>query len=159
VDERKLAAKPYTTGVVVELTDDKEKRAMNKKIRAEVLHKIPQFKAVLSVPYAFGMEYWKVLLSQMENGGDYTNHLFFGQSTVSRGWRSNTLVKARAKLEIGIIWANVGGRALGETTANSACSAIEVAKRVTSTHSLCISDDAAANDVAVGQVVSTLEAF
>jgi hypothetical protein len=159
VDERKLAAKPYTTGVVVELTDDKEKRAMNKKIRAEVLHKTPQFKAVLSVPYAFVMEYWKVLLSQMENGGDYTNQLFFGQSTVSRGWRSNTLVKARAKLEIGIIWANVGGRALGETTANSARSAIEVAKRVTSTHSLCISDDAAANDVAVGQVVSTLEAF
>jgi hypothetical protein len=63
------------------------------------------------------------------------------------------------KLEIGIIWPNVGGRALGETTANSACSAIEVAKRVTSTHTLCISDDIAANDVAVGQVVSTLEAF
>ena len=41
----------------------------------------------------------------------------------------------------------------------AACSAIEVAKRVTSTHALRISDDVAANDVAVGQVVSTLEAF
>jgi hypothetical protein len=41
----------------------------------------------------------------------------------------------------------------------TAHSAIEVAKRVTSTHILCISDDVAANDVAVGQVVSTLEAF
>ena len=40
VDKRKLAAKPYTTGVVVELTDNKEKRATNKKIRAEVLQKL-----------------------------------------------------------------------------------------------------------------------
>ena len=48
VDEQKLAAKPYTTGVVVELTD-KEKRATNKKIKEEVLQKIHQFKAELSV--------------------------------------------------------------------------------------------------------------
>ena len=48
MDERKLAAKPYTTGVVVELTD-KEKRATNKKIKEEVLQKIHQFKAELSV--------------------------------------------------------------------------------------------------------------
>ena len=41
----------------------------------------------------------------------------------------------------------------------AAHSAIEVAKRVTSTHTLCISDNIAANDVAVGQLVSTLEAF
>ena len=41
----------------------------------------------------------------------------------------------------------------------AARSAAEVAKRVTSTHTLCISDDVAANDVAVGQLVSTLEAF
>jgi hypothetical protein len=52
VDKQKLAAKPSTTGVVIELTD-KEKRAMNKKIKEEVLQKNPQFKAVLSVPYAF----------------------------------------------------------------------------------------------------------
>ena len=52
VDERKFAAQPSTTGVVIELTD-KEKRAMNKKIKEEVLQKNPQFKAVLSVPYAF----------------------------------------------------------------------------------------------------------
>jgi hypothetical protein len=39
------------------------------------------------------------------------------------------------------------------------CSAIEVAKRVTSTHTLRISDDVAANDVAVEQVVFTLKAF
>ena len=71
VDEQKLAAKPSTTGVVIELTD-KEMRVMNKKIKEEVLQKITQCKAVLSVPYAFGMEHWKVLLSQMENGGDYT---------------------------------------------------------------------------------------
>ena len=85
VDERKLAAKPYTTttGVVVELTV-KEKRATNKKIKEEVLQKITQCKAVLSVPYAFGMEHWKVLLSQMENGGDYTNQLFFGKSRDSQ---------------------------------------------------------------------------
>jgi hypothetical protein len=37
VDERKLAAKPSTTGVVVDLTD-KEKRAKNKKIQEEVLN-------------------------------------------------------------------------------------------------------------------------
>jgi hypothetical protein len=42
--------------VVNELTD-KEKRVMNKKIRAEVLHKMPQFKAVLGVPNAFGTEH------------------------------------------------------------------------------------------------------
>ncbi len=60
---------------------------------------------------------------------------------------------------IGIIQVHEGVRALGETTANSACSAIEVAKRVTSTHTLRISGDVAANDVAVEQVVSTLEAF
>jgi hypothetical protein len=84
--------------VVVELTD-KEKRATNKKIKEELLQTNPQFKAVLGVPQAFGTEHWKVLLSQMENGGDYTNQLFFGQSRVSRGWRSET----RAKLGIGII--------------------------------------------------------
>jgi hypothetical protein len=76
-----FAAKPYTTGVVVELTD-KEKRAMNKKIRTEVLQKIHQFKTELNVYNAFGTEHWKVLLSQMENGGDYTHQLFFGWSSV-----------------------------------------------------------------------------
>ena len=35
---KKLAAKPYTTGVVVDLTD-KEKRTTNKKIKEEVLQK------------------------------------------------------------------------------------------------------------------------
>ncbi len=158
MDKRKLAAKPSTTGVVVDLTD-KVKRAKNKKIRAEVLQKIPQFKAVLSVPKAFGMEHWILLLSQMENGGDYINQLFFGQSRVSQSWKAETLVKARAKLEIGIIQANVGGRALGESSYMAARSATEVAKRVTSTHTLCISDDVAANDVAAGQLVLTLQAF
>ena len=158
VDERKLAVMPYTTVVVFELTE-KEKRAMHKKIKEEVLQKNPQFKAVLGVPQAYGMEHWKVLLSQMENGGDYINQLFFGQSRVSQSWRAETLVKARAKLEIGIIPANVGGRALGESSYMAARSAAEVAKRVTSTHTLCLSDDVTANDVAVGQLVSTLEAF
>jgi hypothetical protein len=158
VDKRKLAAKPSTTGVVVDLTD-KVKRAKNKKIMAEVLQKNPQYKAEQSVYNAFGPEHWKVLISQMENGGDYTNQLFFGESRVSQRWRDYTISKARAKLEIGIIQPKEGRRALGETTATAACSAIEVAKRVTSTHTLCISDDVAANDVAVGQVVSTLEAF
>jgi hypothetical protein len=160
VDKRKLAlaVMPYTTVVVFELTE-KEKRATHKKIKEEVLQKNPQFKAVLGVPQAFGMEHWKVLLSQMENGGDYINQLFFGQSRVSQSWRAKTLVKARAKLEIGIIRANVGGRALGESSYMTARSAAEVAKRVTSTHTLCLSDDVTANDVAVGQLVSTLEAF
>ncbi len=63
VDERKFAAKPCTTGVVVELTD-KEKRATNKKIKEEVLQNIPQFKAVLGVPQAFGMdECWRLYKS------------------------------------------------------------------------------------------------
>ena len=158
VDEQKRASQPFSTGVVVELAD-KEKRAMNKKIRDEVLQNIPQFKAVLGVPQAFGMEHWKELFSKMENGGDYTKQLFFGQSRVSQGWRKKNLAKARAKLKIGIIRPKVGGRALGETTAMAARSAIEVAKRATSTHTLCISDDVAANDGAVGQVVLTLEAF
>ena len=100
-----------------------------------------------------------MLLSQMVNVGNYTNQLFFGQSIVSRRWRDYTLLKARVRLEIGIIRPNAGGRALGEITANSACSAIEVSKRVTSTHTLHISDDVAVNDVAVSQVVSRLEAF
>jgi len=85
--------------------------------------------------------------------------LFFGQSTVSRGWRSETLSKARAKLEIGIIQPKEGRRALGEYSYMATRSVIEVTKRITSTHTLCISDDVAANDVAVGQVVLTLEAF
>jgi hypothetical protein len=96
VDEQKFEAKPYTTGVVVELTD-KEKRATNKKIRTEVLQKTSQFKAVLGVTNAFGTKHWKVLLSQMENDGNYTNQLFFGRSKVCRNWRSQTLLKARAK--------------------------------------------------------------
>ena len=75
------------------------------------------------------------------------------------GAKPLTINKARAKLGIGIIRAKVGGRALGETTANSDRYPIEVAKRVTSAHTLHVSDDVAANDVAVGQVVSTLEAF
>jgi hypothetical protein len=89
----------YTNiGVAVKLTD-KEKRAMNKKILTEVLQKTSQFKAELSVPRAFGPEHWKVLISQMENDGDYTNQLFFGQTRVSQTWRAQTLVKARAKLD------------------------------------------------------------
>jgi hypothetical protein len=158
VDEQKLAAKPSTTSVVVELTD-KEKRATNKKFKEEVLQKMPQFEAVLGVPYVFGTEHWKELLFQMENVGNYTNQLFFGPSRVSQNWRSNTVSKARAKLEIGIIQVNKGGKALGESSSLAARSAIEISKRVTSTHTLRISDDVAANDVAVGQVVSTLEAF
>jgi hypothetical protein len=114
---------------------------------------------VLGVPQAFGMEHWKELLSQMVNVGDYTNQLFFGQSRVSQSWRSNTLLKTRVKLGIGTIQVKEGGRALGETTSKATRFAIEVAKRVTSTHTLRISDDVAANDVAVGQVVSTLEAL
>ena len=106
-----------------------------------------------------GTEHWKELLSKMENVGDYTNQLFFGQSRVSQSLRAETLVKARVKLEIGIIRVKEGGRALGESSAMAARSANEVAKRVTSTHTLHISDDVAVNDVAVGQVVSTLEAF
>ena len=82
----------------------------------------------------------------MVNVGNYTNQLFFGQSRVSQNWRAETLNKARAKLGIGIIRANVGGRALGETSGNSACSATEVAKRVTFTHTLC--NDVAANNAA-----------
>jgi len=144
--------------VVVDWTE-KEKRTKNKKIRAEIFLKIPQFKAVLGVPYALGMEHWKELLSQMENVGDYTNQLFFGQSRVSRNWRGETLQMAWAKLEIGIIRVKEGGRALGESSAIAARSAIEDDKRDNSTHTLCISDDVAANDVAVGQVVLTLEAF
>ena len=100
-----------------------------------------------------------MLLSQMANVGNYTNQLFFGRSKDCRGWRSQTLLKARAKLGIGIIQVREGGMSLGETTSMAASSAIEVAKRVTFTHSLHISDDVAVNDVAVGQVVSTLEAF
>ena len=50
-----------------------------------------------------------------------------------------------------------GGRALGDSAA--ACSAIEADKRVTYSHTLHISDDVAVNDVAVGQLVSTLKAF
>jgi hypothetical protein len=111
------------------------------------------------VSNAFGPEHWKELLSQMVNVGDYTHQLFFGQSRVSRSWRAETLVKARTKLGIGVIRVKEGGRALGESSYMAACSAIEVAKRVTSTHTLCISDDVAANDVAVGQLVSTLKAF
>jgi hypothetical protein len=63
------------------------------------------------------MEHWKVLLPQMKNGGDYTNQLFFGESRVSQRWRDYTLVKARAKLGIGIIQVHEGEGALGETTA------------------------------------------
>jgi hypothetical protein len=102
VDERKLAAKPSTTGVVIELTD-KEMRVMNKKIKEEVLQKMSQFKAVLGVPHAFGTEHWKEILSKMENVGNYTNQLFFGQSRVSQDWRSQTLLwlkKAEGPLEI-----------------------------------------------------------
>jgi hypothetical protein len=62
------------------------------------------------------MEHWKVLLPQMKNGGDYTNQLFFGESRVSQRWRDYTLVKARAKLGIGIIQVHEGEGALGETS-------------------------------------------
>jgi hypothetical protein len=156
VTKPSAATKPSAT---TKSSQNKEKRATNKKIKEEVLQKMSQFEAVLGVPYAFGPEHWKVLLSQMVNVGDYTNQLFFGQSRVSQNWRAETLNKARAKLGIGIIRANVGRRALGETSDNSARSATEVAKRVTFTHTLCISDDVAASDAAVSQVVSTLEAF
>ena len=81
MDERKLAAKPYTTGVVVELTD-KEKRAMNKKIKEEVIQKF-QFKAELSVYNAFGPEHWKELISQMKNDGDYCHRPWYRRERYS----------------------------------------------------------------------------
>ena len=95
----------------------------------------------------------------MENVDKYTKRLFFDKSKDCKDWRSNTLLKTRVKLGIGTIQVKEGGRALGETTSKATRFAIEVAKRVTSTHTLRISDDVAANDVAVGQVVSTLEAL
>jgi hypothetical protein len=124
-DEKdEVATKPSTdakSSAVSKSLTDKEKRATNKKMKKEVLQNIPQFKAVLSVPFAFGPEHWKVLLSQMENGGDYTNQLFFGQSRVSQDWRAQTLVKARAKLGIGIIQVREGGRALGGSSDMREC--------------------------------------
>ena len=100
-DEKdEVATKPSTdakSSAVSKSLTDKEKRATNKMIKEEVLQKMPQFKAVLGVPNAFGTEHWKELLSKMENVGDYTKHLFFGQSILSRNWRAQTLLKARAK--------------------------------------------------------------
>jgi hypothetical protein len=61
-------------------------------------------------------------------------------------------------MDLGIIQVKKGGRAIGESTAHSATSAIEVAKRVTYTHTLRLSDDEADNNVAVGQVISILKA-
>jgi hypothetical protein len=95
----------------------------------------------------------------MENVDKYTKRLFFDKSKDCKDWRSKTLSKAREKLEIGIIRAIKGGRAIGESSAWTATSAIEVAKRVTSTHTLRISDDDADNNVAIGKVISTLEAL
>jgi hypothetical protein len=62
-------------------------------------------------------------------------------------------------MEIGIIGVKKGGRALGESSAWAATSAIEVAKRVTYTHTLRLSDDDADYNVAMGQVISILEAL
>jgi hypothetical protein len=162
VFDEKDATKPSTaakSSAMSKSLTDKEKRATNKKIKEEVLQNIPLFKAELSVYNAFGPEHWKVLISQIKNVGNYTNQLFFGQSRVSQNWRAATLGKAQAKLEIGIIQVHVGGGALGETTAKIASSAIEVAKKATSTHTLHLSDDDAVNDVAVGLLVSTLVAL
>ena len=83
-----------SVGVDKRMTD-KEKRATNKKIKEEVLQQNHQFKAVLSVPKAFGPEHWKELISQMKKDGYYTNQLFVDQSRVSQSWRGETLVKAR----------------------------------------------------------------
>ena len=68
VFDEKDATKPSTaakSSAVSKSLTDKEKRATNKKIKEEVLQKMSQFEAVLGVPYAFGPEHWKVLLSQM----------------------------------------------------------------------------------------------
>jgi hypothetical protein len=62
----------------------------------------------------------------MKNDGDYNNQLFFGQSRVSQGWRSETLSKARVKLEIGIIQPKEGRRALGESSYMAARSAMSL---------------------------------
>ena len=93
----------------------------------------------------------------MKNGGEYTERLFFGKSNDCRAWRKHTLSRARTNQQIGIIQVKKGGRALGESSANAANSAIEVAKRVTYTHTLRLSDDDADNEVAIGKVISTLE--
>ena len=50
--------------MVVELSE-KDKRAKNTKIKAELLKKISQFKAELAVPMAFGQKHWAKLLLQM----------------------------------------------------------------------------------------------
>ena len=65
----------------------------------------------------------------MENVDKYTKRLFFDKSKDCKDWRSKTLSKAREKLEIGIIRAIKGGRAIGESSAWTATSAIEVGKK------------------------------
>jgi hypothetical protein len=145
------ATKPSAT---TKSSTDKEKRATNKRIKDEVLRLMPQFKAELGEPLQ--SKHWGKLISQMENVDKYTKWLFFDKSNYCKHWR-NKLTKAQKIMEIGIIGVKKGGRALGESSANAANSAIEVAKRVTYTHTLRLSDDDADNKVAIGKVISTLE--
>ena len=147
------ATKPSAT---TKSSPDKEKRATNKRMKNEVLRLMPQFKAELGEPLQ--SKHWGKLISQMENVDKYTKWLFFDKSNYCKHWR-NKLTKAQKIMEIGIIGVKKGGRALGESSAWAATSAIEVAKRVTCTHTLCLSDDDAENNVAMGQVISILEAL
>ena len=148
------ATKPSTT---TKSSQDKEKRATNKRVKDEVLRLMSRFQAELRVPY--GTNHWKIILSQMKNGGEYNERLFSDISKDCVQWRAKTVSKARENLEIGIIKVNKGGRALGEPNAWSATSAIEVAKRVTYTHTLRFSDDDSDNNVEIGKVISILEAL
>jgi hypothetical protein len=86
-------------------------------------------------------------------------HLVFDNSNDCIQWRVKTLIKARENLEIGIIKVNKSRRALGEPNAQSATSAIEVAKKFTYTHTLRYSDDDSDNNVEIGKVISILKAF
>jgi hypothetical protein len=147
------ATKPSAT---TKSSTDKEKRATNKRIKDEVLRLMPQFKAELGEPLQ--SKHWGKLISQMENVDKYTKWLFFDKSNYCKHWR-NKLTKAQKIMEIGIIGVKKGGRALGESSAWAATSAIEVAKRVTYTHTLRLSDDDADYNVAMGQVISILEAL
>ena len=110
-------------------------------------------------PYNRSQSIGGKLISQMENVDKYTKWLFFDKSNYCIHWRNKTLTKAREKMEIGIIAVKKGGRALGESSAWAATSAIEVAKIVTCTHTLCLSDDDAENNVAMGQFISILKAL
>jgi len=124
--------------------------SIKKKIRTELLQseRMLLFKGVLLTKGAFGPEQWRQLYDQLGDEDKYVRELFFSEQY--KKWRTDFLSAARDV---------VAPYRLGRVSSMVANSALERGRTATFTSTLRFVVDDKANDVAIGNLVMTLEKY